>query len=131
MTDPQQKRKIIGAEFIEAFKSEADKIENAKFLAQGTLYPDVIESGRKDGNPAANIKLHHNVGGLPAELGFELVEPLRDLFKDEVRRRRRVPRPARRHRLAAPLPRPGPGGPHHRRSHARSVWKFSAQPTKS
>lgn len=85
VTDPQQKRKIIGAEFIEAFKSEAAKIPNAKFLAQGTLYPDVIESGSKDGNPAANIKLHHNVGGLPAELGFELVEPLRDLFKDEVR----------------------------------------------
>ncbi|ARN57189.1 glutamine-hydrolyzing GMP synthase [Sedimentisphaera salicampi] len=85
ITDPQQKRKIIGAEFIEAFKSEAEKIENAKYLAQGTLYPDVIESGSKDGNLAANIKLHHNVGGLPEELGFGLVEPLRDLFKDEVR----------------------------------------------
>jgi len=85
VTDPQQKRIIIGGEFIEAFKSEAIKIKNAKFLAQGTLYPDVIESGAKDGNPAANIKLHHNVGGLPKELGFELVEPLRDLFKDEVR----------------------------------------------
>jgi GMP synthase (glutamine-hydrolysing) len=85
VTDPQKKRKIIGHEFIEAFKSEAKKIPNAKFLAQGTLYPDVIESGSKDGNPAANIKLHHNVGGLPAELGFELIEPLRDLFKDEVR----------------------------------------------
>ena len=83
--DPQQKRRIIGAEFIRAFKSEAAKIPNAKFLAQGTLYPDVIESGSKDGNPAANIKLHHNVGGLPAKLGFELIEPLRDLFKDEVR----------------------------------------------
>ncbi len=85
VTDPQEKRKIIGAEFIEAFKSEAKKIKNAKFLAQGTLYPDVIESGSKDGNPAANIKLHHNVGGLPEQLGFELIEPLRDLFKDEVR----------------------------------------------
>ena len=85
VTDPQNKRKIIGHEFIEAFKSEARKIPNAKFLAQGTLYPDVIESGHKDGNPAASIKLHHNVGGLPAELGFELIEPLRDLFKDEVR----------------------------------------------
>jgi GMP synthase (glutamine-hydrolysing) len=84
-TEPQKKRKIIGAEFIKAFKSVAVKIPNAKFLAQGTLYPDVIESGSKDGSPAANIKLHHNVGGLPAELGFELVEPLRDLFKDEVR----------------------------------------------
>jgi GMP synthase (glutamine-hydrolysing) len=85
VTDPQQKRKIIGSEFIKAFESEAKKIPNAKFLAQGTLYPDVIESGSKDGNPAANIKLHHNVGGLPAEMGFELIEPLRDLFKDEVR----------------------------------------------
>jgi len=85
VTDPQQKRKIIGAKFIEAFKSEAATIPGSKFLAQGTLYPDVIESGAKDGNPAANIKLHHNVGGLPAELGFELIEPLRDLFKDEVR----------------------------------------------
>ncbi|HBG78316.1 MAG TPA: GMP synthase (glutamine-hydrolyzing) [Phycisphaerales bacterium] len=85
VTDPQQKRKIIGHEFIEAFKSEAKKIPNAKYLVQGTLYPDVIESGCKDGNLAANIKLHHNVGGLPKELGFELIEPLRDLFKDEVR----------------------------------------------
>jgi len=83
--DPQKKRKVIGAEFIEAFKSEATKIPNARFLAQGTLYPDVIESGSKDGNLAANIKLHHNVGGLPEQLGFDLVEPLRDLFKDEVR----------------------------------------------
>jgi GMP synthase (glutamine-hydrolysing) len=85
VTDPQKKRKIIGTEFIEAFKSEASKIPDAKFLAQGTLYPDVIDSGAKDGNPAANIKIHHNVGGLPAELGFDLIEPLQDLFKDEVR----------------------------------------------
>ncbi len=85
ITDPQQKRKIIGGEFIKAFESQALKIENVQFLAQGTLYPDVIESGHKDGNPAANIKLHHNVGGLPEQLGFKLVEPLRDLFKDEVR----------------------------------------------
>jgi len=83
--DPQQKRRIIGAEFIKAFKSGAKEIPDVKFLAQGTLYPDVIESGSKDGNAAANIKLHHNVGALPADLGFELVEPLRDLFKDEVR----------------------------------------------
>jgi len=85
VTDPQQKRRIIGSEFIKAFESEALNIPNAKFLAQGTLYPDVIESGSKGGNLAANIKLHHNVGGLPAEMGFELIEPLRDLFKDEVR----------------------------------------------
>ncbi|MBE9571848.1 MAG: glutamine-hydrolyzing GMP synthase, partial [Proteobacteria bacterium] len=85
VTDPQQKRKMIGAKFIEAFKSEAASVYDAKFLAQGTLYPDVIESGSKDNNSAASIKLHHNVGALPAELGFELIEPLRDLFKDEVR----------------------------------------------
>jgi GMP synthase (glutamine-hydrolysing) len=83
--DPQQKRRIIGSEFIKAFRSEAAQIPDAKFLAQGTLYPDVIESGSKDGNLAASIKLHHNVGGLPAELGFKLIEPLRELFKDDVR----------------------------------------------
>ena len=76
---------IIGHVFIECFTDEAAKIEGAKFLAQGTLYPDVIESGAAADGPAATIKLHHNVGGLPAELGFELIEPLRDLFKDEVR----------------------------------------------
>lgn len=86
VTEPQEKRKIIGREFIEAFKREATKIESAQFLAQGTLYPDVIESGAAPDGPAATIKLHHNVGGLPEELGFDLVEPLRDLFKDEVRR---------------------------------------------
>src|SRR6185312_13727755 len=85
VTDPQQKRKIIGKEFIEAFKREAKNIPGAQFLAQGTLYPDVIESGHGYAGASANIKLHHNVGGLPAELGFELVEPLRELFKDEVR----------------------------------------------
>jgi GMP synthase (glutamine-hydrolysing) len=86
ITDPQQKRKIIGKEFIEAFKREAVKIEGAAFLAQGTLYPDVIESGHGYAGTSANIKLHHNVGGLPEQLGFDLVEPLRDLFKDEVRK---------------------------------------------
>jgi GMP synthase (glutamine-hydrolysing) len=86
VSDPQQKRKVIGREFIEAFKREAANIPNARYLAQGTLYPDVIESGHGYAGTAANIKLHHNVGGLPEELGFELVEPLRDLFKDEVRK---------------------------------------------
>ncbi len=86
VTDPQEKRKKIGHVFIECFKAESETIENAKFLAQGTLYPDVIESGAAEDGPAATIKLHHNVGGLPEELGFELIEPLRDLFKDEVRR---------------------------------------------
>ncbi len=86
VTDPQAKRKAIGKVFIDVFKHEAKSITNAKFLAQGTLYPDVIESGGAVDGPAATIKLHHNVGGLPAELGFDLIEPLRDLFKDEVRR---------------------------------------------
>jgi GMP synthase (glutamine-hydrolysing) len=85
VTDPQEKRRIIGHTFIDCFKEAAEKIPNAKFLAQGTLYPDVIESGHSLAGQAANIKLHHNVGGLPEKLGFELIEPLRDLFKDEVR----------------------------------------------
>lgn len=86
VSDPQQKRKIIGRVFIEVFRDEAKSIPNARFLAQGTLYPDVIESGANPDGPAATIKSHHNVGGLPDELGFELIEPLRDMFKDEVRR---------------------------------------------
>ncbi len=84
--DPQEKRKIIGHEFIEVFQAQASGIPDAKYLAQGTLYPDVIESGHGHSGQAANIKLHHNVGGLPDKLSFELIEPLRDLFKDEVRR---------------------------------------------
>ena len=86
ITDPQEKRRLIGHVFIDVFKDEAKRIENARFLAQGTLYPDVIESGASRDGPAANIKIHHNVGGLPKELGFELIEPLKELFKDEVRR---------------------------------------------
>jgi GMP synthase (glutamine-hydrolysing) len=86
VADPQEKRRVIGHVFIDVFRDEARRIANARFLAQGTLYPDVIESGGSRDSPAATIKTHHNVGGLPAELGFELVEPLRDLFKDEVRR---------------------------------------------
>lgn len=84
--EPQEKRRRIGHVFIECFKEEAAKIKDVQYLAQGTLYPDVIESGAAQNGNAATIKLHHNVGGLPAELGFDLVEPLRDLFKDEVRR---------------------------------------------
>lgn len=86
VSEPQEKRRRIGHAFIECFKQEATRIEDARFLAQGTLYPDVIESGSDPDGPAATIKLHHNVGGLPDELGFELIEPLRDLFKDEVRK---------------------------------------------
>jgi GMP synthase (glutamine-hydrolysing) len=86
VTEPQEKRRRIGKVFVECFADEAAKIQGARFLAQGTLYPDVIESGAAADGPAATIKLHHNVGGLPEDLQFELVEPLRDLFKDEVRR---------------------------------------------
>jgi GMP synthase (glutamine-hydrolysing) len=86
ISDPQEKRKRIGHVFIDVFKDEALHIQDAHFLAQGTLYPDVIESGSSADGPAANIKTHHNVGGLPKELGFELIEPLKDLFKDEVRK---------------------------------------------
>ncbi|MDL2214387.1 glutamine-hydrolyzing GMP synthase [Clostridia bacterium OttesenSCG-928-O13] len=83
VTDPEQKRKFIGAEFIEVFTEEAKKLGQMDFLLQGTIYPDIIESGVGD---AALIKSHHNVGGLPEKLGFKLLEPLRLLFKDEVRR---------------------------------------------
>jgi GMP synthase (glutamine-hydrolysing) len=86
ISDPQEKRKRIGHVFIDVFKDEARRIADVRFLAQGTLYPDVIESGGAVDGPASNIKTHHNVGGLPKELGFELIEPLKDLFKDEVRR---------------------------------------------
>ena len=85
VTDPEQKRKIIGREFIRVFEQEAKKIPNVRFLAQGTLYPDVIESRSAWGGPSATIKTHHNVGGLPSRMQLKLVEPLRDLFKDEVR----------------------------------------------
>ena len=85
VTDPEQKRKIIGATFIDVFEEEAKKIEGAGFLAQGTLYPDVIESVSFAGGPSVTIKSHHNVGGLPERMNFSLVEPLRELFKDEVR----------------------------------------------
>lgn len=86
VSDPQEKRRRIGHRFIDVFKSATADISNARFLAQGTLYPDVIESGHGHAGHSANIKLHHNVGGLPEDLGFELIEPLRDLFKDEVRK---------------------------------------------
>ena len=85
VSDPEQKRKIIGATFIEVFEQEAKKIEGAKFLVQGTLYTDVIESVSVHGT-SVTIKSHHNVGGLPDRMSFQLVEPLRELFKDEVRR---------------------------------------------
>ena len=84
VTDPERKRKIIGEEFVRVFEAESEKLGKMDFLCQGTIYPDVVESGT---GQAAVIKSHHNVGGLPEDIGFEgLVEPLRDLFKDEVRR---------------------------------------------
>ena len=107
MSDPEEKRKTIGKLFIDVFQKHADTIENAEFLAQGTLYPDVIESVSFSGGPSVTIKSHHNVGGLPEKMGLKLVEPLRELFKDEVR--------ALGHELGLPPsfigrhPFPGPG----------------------
>jgi GMP synthase (glutamine-hydrolysing) len=86
VSDPERKRKIIGETFIEIFEQEAKNIPDADFLAQGTLYPDVIESVSFSGGPSVTIKSHHNVGGLPARMNLKLVEPLRELFKDEVRK---------------------------------------------
>jgi GMP synthase (glutamine-hydrolysing) len=85
LTDPEDKRKTIGKAFVEVFDAEASKIHDARFLAQGTLYPDVIESVSFAGGPSVTIKSHHNVGGLPERMNLKLVEPLRELFKDEVR----------------------------------------------
>ena len=85
VTDPEEKRKIIGRDFVEVFQEYAEKIPNAKWLAQGTIYPDVIESAGAKTKKAHNIKSHHNVGGLPETLHLNLLEPLRELFKDEVR----------------------------------------------
>ncbi len=85
MSDPERKRKIIGRDFVEVFNDEAQRIADVKWLAQGTIYPDVIESCSVNG-PSATIKSHHNVGGLPEKMNLRIVEPLRLLFKDEVRR---------------------------------------------
>ena len=113
MTDPEAKRKIIGREFVEVFKAEAAKLKadgngkakGAKWLAQGTIYPDVIESGGAKTKKATTIKSHHNVGGLPETLGLKLLEPLRDLFKDEVRELGVALGPAARHGLPPPVSR--------------------------
>jgi GMP synthase (glutamine-hydrolysing) len=86
VTDPEQKRKIIGGLFVTIFEEQAPELKNAKWLAQGTIYPDVIESAGAKTGKAHVIKSHHNVGGLPATMRMKLVEPLRELFKDEVRR---------------------------------------------
>ena len=86
VSDPEQKRKVIGNLFVEIFEREADRIKNAKWLAQGTIYPDVIESAGSKHGKAKVIKSHHNVGGLPEHMQLSLLEPLRELFKDEVRK---------------------------------------------
>ncbi|MGI9482218.1 MAG: glutamine-hydrolyzing GMP synthase [Hyphomicrobiales bacterium] len=107
VSDPERKRKIIGATFIDVFEREAKSIGGAEFLAQGTLYPDVIESVSFTGGPSVTIKSHHNVGGLPERMNMKLVEPLRELFKDEVRELGRelgLPEP-----FVARHPFPGPG----------------------
>ncbi len=107
VTDPERKRKIIGATFIDVFEEEARKVGGADFLAQGTLYPDVIESVSFAGGPSVTIKSHHNVGGLPERMNMKLVEPLRELFKDEVRilgRELGLPEP-----FVGRHPFPGPG----------------------
>ncbi|MEM1198120.1 MAG: glutamine-hydrolyzing GMP synthase [Pseudomonadota bacterium] len=107
VSDPEQKRKIIGSTFIDVFEREAKDVGGAQFLAQGTLYPDVIESVSFTGGPSVTIKSHHNVGGLPERMNMDLVEPLRELFKDEVRvlgRELGLPEP-----FVARHPFPGPG----------------------
>ena len=121
VADPERKRKIIGETFIRVFEEVARDVEDARFLVQGTLYPDIVESGGSgEGADQAVIKSHHNVGGLPDDMQFELVEPLRNLFKDEVRSDRRRARAARGDRVAPALPRPGSGGARRRHDHARA-----------
>ena len=107
VTDPEHKRKVIGEEFIRVFEEEATQIPRVRFLAQGTLYPDVIESRSAWGGPSATIKTHHNVGGLPKDMQLELVEPLRDLFKDEVRELGRVLGVPEEILMRHPFPGPG------------------------
>ena len=130
--DPERKRKIIGETFIRVFEEAArdlgagsgavgsvpeEQRRAPRFLVQGTLYPDIVESG---GGDNANIKSHHNVGGLPDDMDFDLVEPLRHLFKDEVARGRRGARALRGLRLAPAVPGAGSRGAHHRRDHTRA-----------
>ena len=128
--EPERKRKIIGEEFIRVFEEEAAKLDDVGYLVQGTLYSDVIESG--GGAGADTIKSHHNVGGLPEEFDFELVEPLRMLFKDEVRAVGAELGMPDRMVWRQPFPGPGPGDPHRRRRGRRgSGSTSSAPPTRS
>ncbi len=118
VTEPEAKRKIIGEEFIRIFEEEAKKIGTVEFLAQGTIYPDVVESGL--GGESAVIKSHHNVGGLPDFVDFkEIIEPLRDLFKDEVRKAGLELGHSGKTRIPSAIPRTGTWNPYHRRSNSR------------
>ena len=123
VSDPERKRKIIGNEFIEVFDEESQRIKReygeVQWLVQGTLYPDVIESVSVRG-PSVTIKSHHNVGGLPAKMKLKLIEPLRDLFKDEVRRIGRDLGMPEEMLQRQPFPGPGPGGAHSGRGYARA-----------
>ena len=119
--DPEQKRKIIGDEFIRVFEEEAAKLGRIDFLTQGTLYPDVIESATSETKAAQKIKTHHNVGGLPADLRFQLIEPLRYLFKDEVRKVGLELGLPEAMVLRQPFPGPGPRHPDHRRGDRRAA----------
>ena len=121
VTHPEQKRKIIGGTFVKVFQAAAQRLGKARFLAQGTLYPDVIESEPIAGNPAALIKSHHNVGGLPKNMKFELLEPLKRLFKDEVRSLGEELGLPKEVLQRQPFPGPGFGGAHFRRSDARAI----------
>jgi GMP synthase (glutamine-hydrolysing) len=121
ITDPKRKRKIIGKTFIEVFQNATKRAGKAKFLAQGTLYPDVIESVPIAGNPAAMIKSHHNVGGLPKKMKFQLVEPLKCLFKDEVRQLGLELGLPKEIVFRQPFPWSRTRRAHSRRSHARAL----------
>ena len=126
--EPEQKRKIIGAEFIRVFEEEARKLEGIEFLGQGTIYPDIIESGTKT---VKAVKAHHNVGGLPEDLKFELVEPLKYLFKDEVRACGQGSGSARLHGLPPAVPRSRPGRALSGRHHPRPAGGRRGSPTPS
>ena len=121
VTDPEIKRKTIGRLFIDVFEEEAERVGGADFLAQGTLYPDVIESVSFTGGPSVTIKSHHNVGGLPERMRMRLVEPLRELFKDEVRELGRELGAARAARRPPPVPRSRARDSHSRRDHPREA----------
>ena len=124
-SDPEQKRKTIGKLFIDVFQKYASQIENVDFLAQGTLYPDVIESVSFSGGPSSTIKSHHNVGGLPKKMGLKLVEPLRELFKDEVRSTRTRARHPRKLHWTTSLSRSRFGDQVPRRNYSTKIRHFT------